>query len=171
MKEENIIYLACSNALKVKSTGCHCSQACLCALAPFIGIDEGYAMKLSAAFGGGMRHQQLCGAVAAAGIALGLKFGTSSFDKPASDRLGKLTEEFVERFKNELGTTVCGEILKDKLASFCWEMPEKIEFINTLNNENCNEFNLKVPACGKAITNAVEITLEIIQRENGASKQ
>lgn len=171
MENSNEIYFACSHALKVKSTGCHCSQACLCALAPFLGIDEGYAMKLSAAFGGGMRHQQLCGAVAAAGIALGLKFGTSSFDKPASDRLGKLTEELVERFKKELGTTVCGEILKDNASSFCWDMPEEIEFINNLDNENGNEFNLKVPACGKAITNAVKITLEIIQRENGASNQ
>lgn len=81
-----------------------------------------------------MRHQQLCGAAAGAGIALGLKFGTSVFDKPASDRLVKLTEEFVERFRNELGTTVCGEILNGKQDPFRWDMPEGIEYNMTLEN-------------------------------------
>ncbi len=167
MEDKDKIYLACSRALKVKSTGCHCSQACLCALAPFVGISEGDAMKLSAAFGGGMRHQQLCGAVAGAGIALGLAFGTSEQDQTASDRLGELTIEFVDRFSKELGTTVCGPILTHPMESFEWDMPEGMACDSACNNENGNLYNLKVPACGAAITSAVRLTLEIIQRENG----
>ena len=167
MEEKDMIYLACSHALEVKSKGGHCSQACLCGLSPILGLDEGYAMKLTAALGGGMRHQQLCGAVSAAGIALGLAFGTSECDKAASDRLGVLTEEFVDRFTKEFGTTVCSQLLTDKLESFNWDMPENMTSNSAGDNENGNEFNLKVPICGVAVVSAVKYVMEIIQRENG----
>lgn len=163
--------LACSQALKIKSLGNHCSQACLCGLAPYLELDEGNALKLMAALGGGMRHQQLCGAVMAAGVALGLAFGVSKVEKnedekEADDRLGELTIEFVDRFTKKLGTTVCGQLLTDKLESFDWDMPTDIGFINTGDNENGNAFNLKAPICGVAITTAVKLALDIIQREN-----
>ena len=35
------INLACSRALKVKSLNNHCSQACLCGIAPHIGLEFG----------------------------------------------------------------------------------------------------------------------------------
>ena len=167
MKAEDKIYLACSQALKVKSTGCHCSQASLCGMASLLELDEGDAMKLMAAFGGGMRHQQLCGAVVAAGTALGLALGADEYDKANSNKLGELTVEFVDRFTKELGTTVCGQLLMDKLEAFHWDMPEEMAFESRSDNENGNEFNLKVPVCGAAITSAVKIALEIIQREKG----
>ena len=165
-----------SQALKVKSLGNHCSQAVLCALAPYLDLDEGEALKLMAALGGGMRHDQLCGAVIAAGVALGLAFGVDAIKKTpeqikADERLGELTVEFVERFKTEIGTTVCGEILKSELMAFDWDMPEDIEFSGSTDNENQNRFNLKKPICGAAITQATEIALDIILRERSASDQ
>lgn len=173
MEEKDAIIMACSQALKIKSLGNHCSQACLYGLAPYLGLDTGQAMKLMAALGGGMRHQQLCGAVMAAGVALGLAFGVSEIkknedEKKADDRLGELTVEFVDRFTEELGTTVCGQLLTDKLEAFAWDMPSNIAFSRTLDNENGNEFNLKAPICGVAITSAVKNVLEIIQREKKA---
>jgi C_GCAxxG_C_C family probable redox protein len=170
MEEKETIFMACSHTLKIKSLGNHCSQACLCGLAPYLGLDEAYAMKLMAALGGGMRHQQLCGAVMAAGVALGLAFGVSKVkknedEKKADNRLGELTIEFIDKFTKELGTTVCGQLLTDKLESFHWDMPTDIGYINTVNNENGNEFNLKAPICGVAMISAVKYALEIIQRE------
>jgi C_GCAxxG_C_C family probable redox protein len=167
MRAEDKIFLACSQALKVKSMGCHCSQAGLCGMASLLDLDEGYAMKLMAAFGGGMRHQQLCGAVVAAGTAIGLALGSDGYNKANSEKLGELTVEFVDRFTKELGTTVCGQLLTDKLKAFYWDMPEVMDFVSSSDNENRNEFNLKAPICGVAITSAVKIALEIIQREKG----
>ncbi len=167
MKAEEKINLACSQALIVKSRGCHCSQAGLCGMASLLELDEGYAMKLMSAFGGGMRHQQLCGAVVAAGTALGLALGADEYDKENNDKLGELTVEFVDRFTKELGTTVCGQLLTDKREAFHWDMPEELAFESSGDNENGNEFNLKVPVCGLAITSAVRMALEIIHREKG----
>jgi C_GCAxxG_C_C family probable redox protein len=161
MERNDDIYLACCHALKIKSMGYNCAQACLGGLSQHLELGEGDAMKLMAAFGGGMRHQQLCGAVAGAGVALGLTFGTSEYDKKADDRLGELTVEFVDRFKQKLGTTVCGELLTNTLEQFHWDMPADIGFIS----EPENAFHIKAPICGVAITSAVEIVLEIIQRE------
>ncbi len=163
-------YYACSQALKVKSLGNHCSQACLCSLAPYVDMEEGEALKVMAALGGGMRHEQLCGAVIAAGAALGLAFGVDQMkknqeQKQADERLGELTIEFVDRFKAIIGTTICGEMLQNELDSFEWDMPDDIGFVSSDDNENKNQYNLKKPICGKAITSATEIALDIILRE------
>ena len=170
MENSKMINMACSLALKTKSLNNHCSQACLCGIAPYIGLEEGEALKLMAALGGGMRHGQLCGAVAAAGVALGIEFGVSSVRKNAEEtardaRLGELTIEFIDRFKEILNTTICDEILNSSLESFSWNMPEDLEFQSNTDNENGNEFNLKHPCCGVSITTAVKIALDIINRE------
>ncbi len=170
MKNSELIYKACSLGLQTKSLNNHCSQACLCGIAPHIGLDDAMALKMMAAMGGGMRHGQLCGAVTAAGVALGLEFGAESLkknpDETARDkRLGELTEEFVARFKDVLSTTLCDDILESELESFSWDMPEELNFVPNTDNENGNEYNIKHPSCGVAITKAIEIALDIIYRE------
>lgn len=162
MNNIDAVHSACCHALEVKSKGFNCAQACLGGLASQLALDEGYAMKLMAAFGGGMRHQQLCGAVVAAGAALGLVFGTSEYDKSADDALGALTVEFVDAFTKELGSTLCGRLLTDGLDAFDWDMPA--DFIPAADGGG---FHIKAPVCGKAITSAVRLALEIIQREKG----
>ena len=175
MEKNETFNRACCLALKTKSLNNHCSQACLCGIAPEINLDESNALKLMAALGGGMRHGQLCGAVAAAGVALGLEFGVGSVKKNEEEsrrdqRLGELTIEFVDRFKKIIGTTVCDEILNSDMKSFEWEMPSDIDFVGTADNENGNEFNLKKPVCGVSITTAVSIALDIINRERDGNR-
>ncbi len=123
-----------------------------------------------------MRHGQICGAVAAAGVVLGLEFGASSFKKNEEEtrrdeRLGELTVEFIDRFKEILNTTVCDEILNSDLESFSWDMPPEIKFHKTIDNENGNEFNLKHPNCGVSITSTIKIALDIINRERNISNR
>ena len=170
MENNEMINMACSLALKTKSLNNHCSQACLCGIAPYIGLEESEALRLMASLGGGMRHGQLCGAVVAAGVALGLEFGVGSVKKneeeqKADAHLGELTIEFVDRFKEVIDTTACDEILNIDLESFNWDMPAEINFEKTVDNENGNEFNLKEPICGLSITTAVKLALDIIYRE------
>ncbi len=172
---DDMIYRACSRALATKSLNNHCSQACLCGIAPYIGLEECDALRLMAALGGGMRHGQLCGAVTAAGVALGYEFGAGSIRKNEEEvkndeRLGELTVEFVDRFKEVLKTTVCDEILNNDSEPFNWEMPADMHFTGNSDNENGNEFNIKVPACGVSITAAVRITMDIIDRERKLKK-
>mgnify|MGYP001195784881 CR=1 FL=1 len=164
MDKNDTIYLACSRALKIKSMGYNCAQACLGGLSSCLELDEGYAMKLMAAFGGGMRHQQLCGAVVGAGIALGLVFGSTQADAKADDRIGALTVGFINKFTEKFGTTTCGQLLTNKTETFYWDMPSDIGFKNDGDNQYGNAFNLKAPICGLAISSAVRFALEIIQK-------
>lgn len=41
MEEKDAILIACSQALKIKSMGNHCSQACLYSFASYLGLDTG----------------------------------------------------------------------------------------------------------------------------------
>lgn len=142
---------ACDEALIIKNSGYNCAQAVIGALAPHVGLDQASAYKMMAGFGGGMRHKELCGAVVAAGLILGLKYGSSEPDKEVDKKVKEIILKLVDRFKEKNGSTVCRNILDSKIDKFEW------------NLDGAKEFNLKAPVCGFAITDAVAITLEIME--------
>ena len=82
------------------SEGFSCSQSVLAAFAPELGLDADAALRVSAAFGGGMgRTGGTCGAVTGALMALGLKYGATVADPVAKERTYALTREFIARFE------------------------------------------------------------------------
>ena len=153
--DERTIKQACDEALQIKSQGYNCAQAVVGALAPFVALDPENAYKMMAGFGGGMRHKQLCGAVLAAGLILGMRFGSSRPDKEADECVKDVILKLVGRFQEKHRTTVCKEILENDTGAFIWDIDDP--------GKKISDYHLKAPVCGAAITDAVAITLELIE--------
>ena len=158
--------LLCVKALEIKRCGYNCAQSVIGAFAQLVGIDEDFALKISSAFGGGMKHEQLCGALVGAGMALGACYGfCDAADQDGQEKIKELTLELVEKFKEKNKTTICGELLASSPDSFICD----IELANNTPNENkqyCdNPYNIRAPICGTAILDAVTIAANLM-REN-----
>jgi C_GCAxxG_C_C family probable redox protein len=99
--------------------GYMCSQAVLSAYAGQFGMDRETALKVSAAFGGGMgRMGEICGAVTGAFMVLGLKYGrTLVQDTKSHEKTNRLVREFVDKFKSVNGSIVCRDLLGCDLST------------------------------------------------------
>jgi len=96
--------------------GCNCSQAVLAAFSDVTGLDPEFAKKISCGFGGGMgRMREVCGAVSGMIMAANLLYGYTAPGE--NDRLKKeyyhLVQELSGKFREEAGSIVCREILKN----------------------------------------------------------
>ncbi|MCD8260695.1 MAG: C-GCAxxG-C-C family protein [Bacteroides sp.] len=85
--------------------------------------DEETAKKVSACFGGGMWCGNVCGAVAGAYMAIGMKYGhvTPGATKEKGETLGKIAQ-FNALFEEKYGTTSCRQLLG-------YKFPEDMEQI------------------------------------------
>lgn len=99
-------------ALALFTAGANCAQAVLSVFAPAYGIEPGLAMRIAAAFGGGMaRTGEVCGAVGGSLMVIGLHCGP---DRPAEEereRCYELTRTFLRRFQEKEGALLCRELL------------------------------------------------------------
>lgn len=97
-------------------SGCNCAQAVLLAFQDVTGLDHKTAAKLSAPFGGGMgRMREVCGAVSGMLMVLGTLYG---YDDTVGDDAAKrehyrAVQELAGKFREECGSIVCREILKN----------------------------------------------------------
>jgi len=140
------------NAVSCFSEGFMCSQAVLAAYAEQLGLDREAALKVSAAFGGGMgRMGETCGAVTGAFMVMGLKYGrTAVQDAQAHEKTTRLVREFVDRFKSVNGSIVCRELLGCDLST-----PDGVEtFVNK---------KLRDTLCTKLVRDAVEIVGQLLK--------
>jgi len=130
--------------------GIDCSQIVMGYAAEKLGICSDNALKISAAFGGGMWAGRTCGCVTGALMALGLKYG---YCEPNSTEqknilLGKKAE-FEQKFIAENKSIVCREILSYDLSK-----PEEMSLIM--------EKNLLFTICPKAACSACKILDEML---------
>jgi len=93
--------------------GYNCSQSVFAAFSDEVGLDRETALKLASSFGGGMgRLREVCGAVSAMFMIVGLKFGYSNpNDSDAKTEHYKLIQELAQKFKEQNGSIVCRELL------------------------------------------------------------
>ena len=96
-------------------SGYNCAQAVAVAFHGELGLTESQAAKMASAFGGGMgRMREVCGAVSGMLMVAGLLYG---YDTPGDDVSKKahytLVQELSAQFRNEVGSIVCREILKN----------------------------------------------------------
>lgn len=93
--------------------GYNCAQALLLAFAPDAGLDEKTAAALASSFGGGMgRLREVCGALTASFMVLGLVYG----GYPPNDRQAKAehyrrVQELAAAFREANGSLLCRELL------------------------------------------------------------
>lgn len=93
-------------AERLFTDGCNCSQAVFTAFADEFGLDEALAKRLSCGLGGGVgRMREVCGAVSAAAMVIGMRLG------PDKMKAYPAIQEFCAKFKRECGSIVCRDLL------------------------------------------------------------
>lgn len=89
------------------TNGCNCAQAVFAAFADEFGMDEDLARRVSCGLGGGVgRMREVCGAVSAAAMVIGLRLGP---DKMAAY---PAIQDFCAKFKAACGSIVCRDLLE-----------------------------------------------------------
>ncbi len=94
-------------------SGCNCSQAVVAAFEDVTGFDRETSVKVASALGGGIcRLREVCGAVGGAMIVLGMVHGgETNTDREKKAELYRIGQDFADRFKAEMGSVVCRELL------------------------------------------------------------
>lgn len=135
-------------ALELFTNGYSCSQSILIAFAKDVNIDKDTAFRIGAGLGGGVgRTQNICGAINAGAIILGLKFGNyPPDDSEAKNKLANKVAKFVNECKMELGATQCLELTKVDL-----------------NNETLKQHASSSGHLAKVCNNAVEVVAKILE--------
>ena len=95
--------------------GYNCAQTVAVAFCDVTGLTPEFAAKMASSFGGGMgRMREVCGGVSGMLLVAGLLYG---YDTPGDDMSKKahytLVQELAGRFRQEAGSIVCREILKN----------------------------------------------------------
>lgn len=139
--------------------GSNCAQAVLLAFSDVTGLDRQTAARLSSSFGGGMgRMREVCGAVSGMLMVAGLLWG---YDDPGVKDCNKkahyaLVQQLAARFREEAGSIVCREILKNP-PSDPNPSPRTAEYYRTR-------------PCTRMVMLAARILDEQIQQGEGALK-
>ena len=135
--------------------GANCAQSVLCTFSDDLGLDRHVAMRICTGLGGGMGALgSTCGAVSAAFMALGLRYGLST---PEQMKLSKYAEyrparEFAKRFVERNGSLLCKELLGCDIST-----PEGMKEIQAKN--------LFAIRCTKLISDATQIVEEMIEKD------
>ena len=96
--------------------GYNCAQAVVVAYCDLTGLSESFAAKMASSFGGGMgRMREVCGAVSGMLMVAGLLYG---YEEPGENdcnkkALYKEVQALAGQFREEVGSIVCREILKN----------------------------------------------------------
>ena len=95
--------------------GYNCAQSVMVAFCDLTGLEEDFAARMASSFGGGMgRMREVCGAVSGMLMVAGLLYG---YETPGDDVSKKelycIVQELSRQFREEVGSIVCREILKN----------------------------------------------------------
>ena len=87
--------------------GCNCAQAVFAAFADEFGLDEEFAKRLATGLGGGVgRMREVCGAVSAAAMVIGMRLG------PDKMKAYPVVQDFCAKFKGKCGSIICRDLLE-----------------------------------------------------------
>ena len=96
--------------------GFDCSQIVFSEVSDTMGISKEDALRIASCFGIGMAREGVCGAVTGALMALGLRYGNDEQnDFMTKRRLFDIRDEFVRRFEESNGGSICPELLGTKV--------------------------------------------------------
>jgi C_GCAxxG_C_C family probable redox protein len=136
-------------ALELFNSNLSCAQSVLITMASEVGIDETLSFRIGAGLGGGVgRTQNLCGAINAGAVILGLKYGNySAEDVESKNRLADIVGQFVNECTQSLGATQCLDLIKVDL-----------------NNKAQKDFANKTGHLAQVCNNAVGETVKILEK-------
>jgi len=122
-------------ALELFRSGYHCSQAVLSVFAEEYGLPAETASKIASGFGGGLAgYGRTCGALTAAMIVVGLRYGNAnSADREAAALCREKTRGLIENFEKTHGTSNCNELVGfDRSHMEGAELMEKLPHFHTV---------------------------------------
>ena len=93
--------------------GYNCAQSIMKAYAGEVGMNQEDAIRMASVLGGGVgRNGHICGAVSAAALIIGMKFGTiDPVDLPAKEKAYNKANELLEKFSAENKSVLCKELI------------------------------------------------------------
>ena len=114
-------------AVELFKSGFNCSQSVFAAYADLFGMDTDTALKVSAGLGGGVgRSREVCGAVSAAAMLVGMKYGAmDGEDSEAKQRTYAVVQQVIAEFRKTNPSIVCRELLGLKENENSNPEPEK----------------------------------------------
>jgi C_GCAxxG_C_C family probable redox protein len=132
--------------------GFNCSQAILSAYSNQYNLPEETALRLAAPFGAGIgRMGRTCGAVSAAFLVIGLKFGHISAEDQVQKELAyQIARTFAGRFQDRLGSLECRHLLGYDLSN-----PDQLQRIR--------EMALFQTRCPEIVRASAEELAELLQ--------
>jgi len=94
-------------------SGFSCSQAVLASFSEELGMDKETAYRISCGFGAGIaRSGNICGAVSAALMVIGLMYGKATpEDDAAREKTYALVQEFLKSYTALHGSVMCPDLL------------------------------------------------------------
>lgn len=133
--------------------GFSCSQAVFAAYAEEFGIDRDAALRVAAAFGGGLaRSGGPCGAMSGALMVIGLEHGMVTADMPqAKEQTYTMAQEFVERFRAANGAVDCRDLLGYDMST-------------AEGRQAIKEAGVTKQVCPRLVESAAEILDEMLAR-------
>lgn len=107
------------SATELYNQGYLCSQSVFAAFCEDYGISKELGLKLSKFLGFGYLFRgDYCGAISAAMMIYGLKYGSSEIYNDLLDEIYyNLTKEHINRFKEKHGSCICNELLHGKVST------------------------------------------------------
>jgi C_GCAxxG_C_C family probable redox protein len=141
-------------ATQLFAAGYSCSQAVFVSRAEHYNLPQEIALKLSAAFGGGLGRQgEICGAASGALMVIGLENGqTTPEDKAAKEHTYELTRRFSAEFVKRTGALHCSELLGCQIGTL-----EGMQY--------AQEKALFTTVCPKLVAEASQILSELLDEE------
>jgi C_GCAxxG_C_C family probable redox protein len=138
-------------AAELFAEGYSCSQSLLVSRAGEFGLSTENALKVSAAFGGGLGRQgEVCGAVSGALMVIGLAHGqTAPQQKEAKEHTYQLTRRFIAEFTRRTGALHCSDLLGCQIGT-----PEGLQ--------QAQEQSLFKTVCPRLVAEASQILDEIL---------
>ena len=132
--------------------GYSCAQSLLAVYGPGLGMDREAALRLAAPLGGGLSQTDgPCGAATGAILVLGLKHGhTHPDDDSGAEFIRGLTQEFLRRYDERKGSTMCTDILGANLS-----VPGE--------KERVEEEGLSSKSCPDAVRTAAQLLEELLE--------
>ena len=140
------------NSQDLFKQGYNCAQSVFCANCEKVGIDVETGLKLTSSFGGGMgRLREVCGAVSAMFMLIGLKQGyTSPDDDVAKEKHYAKVQELAKKFEDKFGSIICRDLLGLPDGKSDAKPTKRTE--QYYNERPCEEF--------------IKFASELIQKEN-----
>ena len=163
--EESLIEQAGRKAFEYESTYHGCCQCTLLALQETLGLEDTLVFKAASCLMGMFPVEaRTCGALTAGAMIMGMKYGRERIEEGIPGLVNGMlqTEEFVRRFREEFGTTLCPEISGGMTAGVVDE--NTIKYMAEHPDQMEEAIREVIKKCAPVVKRTAELVVEIVSK-------